>query len=326
MEPRIPASFFLNASGFYATNIAFQNSAGPVGQALAIAILGDKAVFNNCRFLGRQDTIYGDLCRQYFQNCYIEGTTDFIFGPSTAVFQNCELHSYGGTALTAASTENYVTYGYVFLNCKVTAQTTAIKTDLGRPWRPYAAVAYLNCNLGSVINPAGWDDWSNTANDATARFSEYQNTSTNAVSRVPYDTLMTAAQAAAYTTLNVLSTTYATTPAIDNWNPLNIISSVPGSCIPTTTVTPPVKHLNAHPHADPVPNEDRQPDFDRLPYGYDDEDAYFDGNPYSHPHTVSFSHEDGDCFDDAHGVPDFIVYEHRFHIPSITPTLTPDSN
>src|ERR1019366_7974523 len=232
------ASFFLNAAGFYATNISFQNSAGPVGQALAINIGGDKAVFNNCNFLGRQDTVYGNTCRQYFQNCYIEGTTDFIFGPSTAVFQSCHLHPYGGTALTAASTNNYVTYGYVFLSCNVTAQTTSIHTDLGRPWRPYAAVAYLNCNLGSVINPPGWDDWSNTANDSTARFSEYQDTSTNTVTRVSWSSQLTAAQAALYNPLNVLSTTNANPPVVDNWNPFTVINSL-SACLgtPTGTIT-----------------------------------------------------------------------------------------
>lgn len=232
------ASFFMNATGFYATNISFQNSAGPVGQALAINISGDKAVFTNCDFLGDQDTVYGATCRQYFQNCFFEGTTDFIFGPSTAVFQNCELHTFGGTALTAASTENYVNYGYVFLNCKVTAQSASIMTDLGRSWGAYAAVAYLNCNLGSVINPEGWNDFGVASNETTARFSEYQDISTNTPARVSWSSQLTAAQAALYTTLNVLSTTYATTPVTDNWDPFTVINSLPASCIPSSTITP----------------------------------------------------------------------------------------
>jgi len=232
------ASFYINAAGFYANSLTFQNSSTTAHDpALAISIGGDKAVFVNCQFLGPDDTIYGDRCRQYFQNCYITGNTDFIFGPSTAVFQGCELHSHGGTALTAASTENYVTYGYVFLDCKVTADS-GVKTDLGRPWRQYAAVSFQNCDLGSVINPGGYDDWNNTANDATVRYSEYNNTSTGTVSRVPYDTILTAAQAAAYTTLNVLKTTYATTPVTDNWDPSAVINNTPLSCAPTPTATP----------------------------------------------------------------------------------------
>src|SRR5581483_3402285 len=103
---------------------------------------------------------------------------------------------------------------------------------------PYAAVAYLNCNLGSVINPPGWDDWSNTANDSTARFSEYQDTSTNAVNRVPWSSQLTAAQAALYTPLNVLSTTNANPPVVDNWNPFNVMNSVPPTCVPSSTMTP----------------------------------------------------------------------------------------
>lgn len=246
------SSTYINAPGFYANNLTFQNSSTAAHDpSLAIYINADKAVFVNCQFLGPDDTIYGDRYRQYFQGCYIRGNTDFIFGPSTAVFQGCELHSHGGTALTAASTENYVTYGYVFLGCKVTADS-GVMTDLGRPWKPYAAVAYLNCNLGSVINPPGWDDWNNTANDATARFSEYQNTSTNTVNRVPYDTLMNATQAAAYTTLNVLKTTYSTAPVTDNWDPSVVINNTVLSCGPTATSTPTKTHtLTATPSITP---------------------------------------------------------------------------
>ena len=107
-------STYIKAEGFCALNITFENSSGPVGQALAIYIGGDKAVFYNCRFLGRQDTWYAGNSRQFVRKCYIEGTTDFMFGPSTTWFDSCEIYSYGGTAITAASTEQHITYGYVF--------------------------------------------------------------------------------------------------------------------------------------------------------------------------------------------------------------------
>ncbi len=219
------SSTYIKGSGFYALNVTFQNSAGPVGQALAIYVSGDKAVFNNCNFKGNQDTYYADRCRQYCINCYFEGTTDFIFGPSTAVFQSCTIYSKGGTALTAASTESYVTYGYVFLNCSISG-ASGVKTDLGRPWRPYAAVAYLNCSMTSIINAAGWDDWGNSANQATARYGEYNNTGAGSsmTGRPAWIKRITAAQAASYM-ISVLKTTYANPPATDNWDPNAVINA-----------------------------------------------------------------------------------------------------
>jgi len=220
------SSTFIRAEGFYAVNITFENSSGPVGQALAIYIAGDKAVFNNCRFLGRQDTYYGGNCRQYLKNCYLEGTTDFIFGSSTAVFESCKLYSYGGSAITAASTESYVQYGLVFLKCNITGATGA-KTDLGRPWRPYAAVSFQNTAMTSVINATGWNNWGNSANEATARFSEYQNNgagATTIASRPAWIKRLNSTEAASYTITNILKTTYTNPVTTDNWNPLNVIS------------------------------------------------------------------------------------------------------
>ncbi|MEO6522984.1 MAG: pectinesterase family protein [Mucilaginibacter sp.] len=220
------SSVFIKAEGFYAVNVTFENSSGPVGQALAISVTADKAVFNNCSFLGRQDTYYGDRCRQYLKGCYLEGTTDFIFGGSTAVFESCKLYSYGGSAITAASTESYVTYGLVFLKCNITGASGA-HTDLGRPWGAYAAVAYLNTAMSSVVNAAGWNDWGNTANQATARFSEYRNNGSGSTitSRPAWITRLTDAQALNYTVTNILKTTYSNPVTTDNWNPNTVISA-----------------------------------------------------------------------------------------------------
>ena len=220
------ASTFIRAEGLYAVNITFENSSGPVGQALAISILADKAIFLNCRFLGRQDTIYGDRCRQYFKDCYIEGSTDYIFGPSTAFFEKCTLYNYGGSAITAASTESYVTYGYVFSNCKIESEAGKV-TTLGRPWRPYAAVAYLNCTINSSIKAAGWDNWGNPENEKTARYSEYNNTGPGALltSRPAWIKRLTEAEASQYTVSNILGTTYANPGIKDSWNPLTVIES-----------------------------------------------------------------------------------------------------
>ncbi|MBV4357288.1 pectinesterase family protein [Pinibacter aurantiacus] len=230
------ASTFIKGEGFYASNIVFENSSGPVGQALAVNITADKTVFNNCRFLGRQDTWYAGNCRVYLKNCYVEGTTDFIFGAATAFFEGCSLYSYGGSALTAANTADYVPYGLIFNNCTVTG-ASGITTLLGRTWGGYAATAFINCNLSSIISASGWNDWGNAANDLTARYCEYGNTGSGAATsgRVSWCKLLTASQASNYSSyLNVLKTTYSSSPVTDNWDPLAVIndpSSSPGAGI-----------------------------------------------------------------------------------------------
>jgi pectinesterase len=173
------ASFYVYGSGFTARNITFENSAGPVGQALAIYVAGDKAAFFNCRFLGFQDTIYtnGRGTREYYKDCYIEGTTDFIFGAATALFDECSIYcKKGGSYISAASTLDTTKYGYVFMHCKIDGNAPDNSFALGRPWRPNAKVVYMYCNLGKVIMAAGWDNWRNAENEKTAYYAEYKNT------------------------------------------------------------------------------------------------------------------------------------------------------
>ncbi|MBN2037365.1 MAG: hypothetical protein JW768_11530 [Chitinispirillaceae bacterium] len=215
------SSTFINGDGFCALNVTFENSSGPVGQAVGIRISGDKAIFYNCKFLGRQDTWYGIRCRILVRKCYIEGTTDFMFGASTTWFDSCEIYSYGGTALTAASTEQYVTYGYVYRYCTISG-ASGVSTALGRPWRPYSAVSYQYCSMTSCIKAAGWDNWGDPANEATARYSEYKNTGAgaNTSGRVSWARQLTDAQAATYTIADVFRTTYTDPPVTDNWSPL----------------------------------------------------------------------------------------------------------
>jgi pectinesterase len=172
------ASFYVYGTGFTAKNITFENAAGPVGQALAIYVKGDKAAFFNCRFLGFQDTIYtnGGGTREYYKDCYIEGTTDFIFGAATALFEDCSIYcKRGGLYISAASTLDTTKYGYVFTHCKINGSAPDNSFALGRPWRPYAKVVYLYCELGKVILPAGWDNWRNPENEKTAYYAEYKN-------------------------------------------------------------------------------------------------------------------------------------------------------
>jgi pectinesterase len=158
-------------------NITIENNSARLGQAVALHTEGDRLVFINCRFLGHQDTIYTGSAgsRLFFKDCYIEGTTDFIFGPATAWFENCDIFSKINSYVTAASTPADITYGYIFNHCKLRAAEGADKVYLGRPWRPYAYTLFMNCDLGKQIRPEGWFNWSNPANEKTARYMEYNN-------------------------------------------------------------------------------------------------------------------------------------------------------
>ena len=168
------SAFYIYGHDFHAENITFQNTAGPVGQAVALFVAGNRAVFSNCRFKGYQDTLYtyGKLSRQLYVNCYIEGTVDFIFGSSTAYFQNCEIHSLGKGYLTAASTPEQSKYGYVFRYCRMTAEPGVEGVALGRPWRPYAKTVYLSCVMGKHIAAAGWNNWGKESNEQTTFYGE----------------------------------------------------------------------------------------------------------------------------------------------------------
>lgn len=158
------------------SNLTIQNTAGRVGQAVALHTEGSCLTFTNCRFLGNQDTLFiaGRDSKLVFEDCYVEGTTDFIFGPATAWFENCTIHSKADSYITAASTPQEVEYGYVFKNCNLTADPGVKKVYLGRPWRPYAATCFIDCKMDSHITPAGWDNWRDPANEKTSRYSEFR--------------------------------------------------------------------------------------------------------------------------------------------------------
>lgn len=171
------ASFFIFGDNFTAENITFQNTAGRVGQAVAIRTEADKIKFINCNFIGDQDTVYlvKPGSRQYFYNCYIEGTVDYIFGAATAYFDNCELHNKGKGYITAASTTEEISYGYIFYQCKITGED-ANSHYLGRPWRPYAKVIFINTTMDESITQDGWNNWGKTSNESTTYFAEYNST------------------------------------------------------------------------------------------------------------------------------------------------------
>jgi pectinesterase len=207
------SSIYIYGGDFSAENITFQNSSGPVGQAVAVWVAGDKARFRNCRFLGFQDTLYtyGYGSRQYYKDCYIEGTVDFIFGSSTAWFEDCTIFCKKSGYVTAASTPDSTRYGYVFKHCKITGDAPAGSFYLGRPWRPYAKTVYISCDLGEQIKPEGWDHWSNESNKKTAYYAEYQNKGKGFQprQRVPWAHQLTEQEAKEYTREKVLH----------GWNP-----------------------------------------------------------------------------------------------------------
>lgn len=163
-------------------NLTIENSAGPVGQAVALHTTGDRIHVVNCRILGNQDTLYasGRNARNLFDNCYIEGTVDFIFGAATALFRDCHIHAKRDGYITAASTAADNPVGYVFHKCKVTAAPEVSKEYLGRTWRPYASTFFIECELPAAIAPEGWHNWGKTSNEETARYGEYKCTGAGA--------------------------------------------------------------------------------------------------------------------------------------------------
>ncbi|HEV2862199.1 MAG TPA: pectinesterase family protein [Pyrinomonadaceae bacterium] len=207
-------STLIDADDFVAENITFENSAGPVGQALAIRVDGDRAVFRNCRFLGWQDTILLNRGRQYFVNCYIAGHVDFIFGAATAFFDRCHIHVLRDGYLTAASTPHDQPHGFVFNDCRITAETPEVKTYLGRPWRAHSAVAFLNTEMSAAVRPAGWHNWNFPDREKTARYAEYNSRGpgANPAARVPWSRQLTKDEAKKMTAERVLG-------GHDGWNP-----------------------------------------------------------------------------------------------------------
>ena len=196
-------------------NITIENNSARLGQAVALHTEGDRLTFINCRFLGHQDTIYtgNAQTRLLFQNCYIEGTTDFIFGPSTAWFEGCQIFCKADSYITAASTPKESPYGYIFNNCTITCDQNVSKVYLGRPWRDYGYTLFMNCDLPRQIRPEGWHQWRPEA-VKTARYMEYNNRGEGAATgqRVAWSRQLTKKEAQQITMERVFSIN-------DNWNP-----------------------------------------------------------------------------------------------------------
>ena len=190
-------------------NITIENNAARLGQAVALHTQGDRLVFLNCRFLGNQDTVYTGMpyTRLYFKDCYIEGTTDFIFGPSTVWFEHCAIYCKINSYITAASTPQDAEFGYVFNDCTITTAEGADKVYLGRPWRDYGYTLFMNCDLPKGIRAEGWHHWEKQR-EQTARYSEYNNRGEGAKTegRVAWSRQLTKKEAQQITPKRIFST------------------------------------------------------------------------------------------------------------------------
>jgi len=225
----------INGDGFQAANLTFENTAGNTGQAVAAAVRADHVIFRHVRFLGHQDTLFADFGRQYYLECFITGGVDFIFGNATAVFHHSELNANGPGFLTAQSrTSADQTTGYVIADSRVTSSWQRCPADasctppaggtigLGRPWRPYSRVIFLNTELHAEIDPAGWDHWGKASNEATTFYAEQGSTGPGAspMTRAPWTHTLTPAQLRTFAPAQFLRGT-------DNWQPLTDALKLP---------------------------------------------------------------------------------------------------
>ncbi len=204
----------VDGDGMVWENLTIANTAGPVGQALALRVDGDRVIFRHCRFLGWQDTILVNRGRQYFADCYIEGHVDFIFGGATAYFDRCQIHCLKDGYITAASTSEGQPYGFVFADCTITG-APSVKTYLGRPWRDFARTVFLRTEMSDAVRPEGWFNWNKPAAEKTARYAEFACFGPGAgpAGRVPWEQKQESGDSSRYTPAAVLA-------GLDNWRPV----------------------------------------------------------------------------------------------------------
>jgi len=213
---------WIDADGMIWEDITFANDAGrpgprpdgpDVGQALALRVDGDRVVFRNCRFLGWQDTILTTRGRQYFADCYIEGNVDFIFGGGTACFERCHIHCLADGYITAASTPDGETHGFVFADCKITG-ADGVRTWLGRPWREFAKTVFIRTEMSAVVRPEGWHNWNKPGAERTTFYREFGNTGPGSAlaERAKWALSLGTGEVARFTPAIVLG-------GADGWNP-----------------------------------------------------------------------------------------------------------
>jgi pectinesterase len=201
----------IDADDFSVEKLTLENSAGPVGQALALTVNGDRVSFRNCVFRGFQDTIFLNRGRQHFENCEIIGAVDFIFGGATAWFEKCTITCVRDGYITAASTPAEEPYGFVFSDCTIATTKPGMKIYLGRPWRPFASTIFLNTHMPEAIRPEGWHNWGKPEREQTSRYAEFNSRGpgANPHKRVAWARNLEAAEAAAL----------KPTVVLDGWKP-----------------------------------------------------------------------------------------------------------
>ncbi|MEN2398842.1 pectate lyase [Flavobacterium sp. MC2016-06] len=209
------STLLVEGDDFSASNLTIRNTSGDNGQAVALSVVANRVKIFNCILLGNQDTLYlsGKEAKQYFKDCYIEGTTDFIFGGATALFENCTIHSIKSSYVTAASTPEGTAFGFVFKNCKLTADAKATDVYLGRPWRIYAKTVFIECEMGKQIKPEGWENWSKPDAEKNAFYAEYncKGEGFQPGKRVAWSHQLQKTEAEKYTIENILQ------DKIENW-------------------------------------------------------------------------------------------------------------
>jgi pectinesterase len=233
------ATVDVDADDFTAENVTFENAAGPVGQAVALRLDGDRSTFRNCRVLGWQDSLLLNRGRHYFERSLIAGHVDFVFGGATAYFDRCRLHCWRSGYITAASTPKEVPYGFVFANARITG-APGVATYLGRPWRDFASVIWIDTDMSEVVRREGWHNWDRPERERTARFREFGSRGPGASpsARAPWTRLLSRAEASAASVTRVLA-------GSDGWDPRKAPSHaspvdatedpfpVPGAAAPT---------------------------------------------------------------------------------------------
>lgn len=202
-------TLLIDANGTILKNLKIVNSAGPVGQAIALSVTADKVKIENCSIIGNQDTVYlsGEGNKVYFKDCKIEGTTDFIFGQATAVFKDCIINSTSDSYITAASTPKEANFGFVFIDCKLMASKGVKEVYLGRPWRRHAKTVFINTRMGNHILPKGWHDWGKSEAHKLSFYAEYNSTGpgANSKQRVEWSHQLTPKERSRYTLENILN-------------------------------------------------------------------------------------------------------------------------
>jgi len=205
---------YIGGHDFHAENITFENSFGIGSQAVAVLAEADRVIFKHCRFLGWQDTLYAKNGRQYYEDCYIEGNVDFIFGQAAAVFENCEIHSKGDGYIAApmrfAADEPS---GYVFDKCRLTSANTKVGVYLGRPWRDYGRTVFIDTQMDAQIRAEGWNHWL-PEREKTAYFAEYKSSGpgANNSARVKWSHQLTEAESKKFSAEEFLK-------GKDGWDP-----------------------------------------------------------------------------------------------------------